>query len=142
MGILRVTAAEREHRVGQAGVLGPHPDHDRSVVPPLDHEAGGFCWLDANDWENSIFVFERSEPDGGRCYVIVNATPVPREGYRMGVAEAGFYKELLNSDSSAYGGSNVGNGAGCSAESVPWQGLPWSVQVTVPPLATVILARA
>ena len=107
-----------------------------------DHEAGGFHWLDANDWENSLFVYQRSEPDGGRCYVIVNATPVPREGYRMGVSEAGFYKELLNSDSADYGGSNLGNGAGCSAEPVPWQGMSWSVQVTVPPLATVILARA
>jgi 1,4-alpha-glucan branching enzyme len=60
----------------------------------------------------------------------------------MGVAEGGFYKELLNTDSAIYCGSNTGNGAGLTAQQVPWQGQPWSVVVTLPPLATVILAKA
>ena len=108
----------------------------------LDHEAGGFWWLDANDWENSLFVFARSAPDGDKAYVVVNATPVPRQGYRMGVAEGGYYRELLNTDAAAYSGSNAGNAGGVTAEPVPWQGQPFSVVVTVPPLATVVFSRA
>jgi 1,4-alpha-glucan branching enzyme len=114
----------------------------KPALNQLDHEPGGFWWLEANDWENSLFVFIRTGREGDKAYVIVNATPVPREGYRMGVAQGGFYRELLNSDSSHYGGSNVGNGAGLTAEPTPWQGQPFSVVVTVPPLATVVLARA
>ena len=114
----------------------------RPALNRMDHEAGGFWWLDANDWENSLFVFVRTAPDGDKAYVMVNATPVPREGYRMGVGEAGFYKELLNTDSAIYSGSNMGNGVGMTAEPTPWQGQPFSVVVTVPPLATVVLAKA
>jgi 1,4-alpha-glucan branching enzyme len=108
----------------------------------LDHEAGGFRWLDANDWENSLFVYMRTAPEGDAAYVVVNATPVPREGYRLGVSESGFYKELLNTDSAMYAGSNLGNGSGLTAEPTPWQGQPFSVVITVPPLAAVVLARA
>ena len=72
----------------------------------------------------------------------VNATPVPRHGYRMGVSDSGFYRELLNTDSSIYSGSNTGNGAGVTAEPTPWQGQPYSVVVTVPPLGTIVLVRA
>ncbi|TLD71520.1 1,4-alpha-glucan branching protein GlgB [Phragmitibacter flavus] len=114
-------------------------------VPALhrvDHQPGGFQWLDANAWQDSVFVFTRSAPGEGTVYVAVNATPVLREGYRMGVAEGGFYRELLNSDAACYGGSNAGNGAGLDAQQVSWQGQPWSVVMTLPPLATVVLARA
>lgn len=107
-----------------------------------DHEPGGFWWLDANDWERSIFAYLRASPEGEKCYVAVNATPVPREGYRMGVAGDGHYRELLNTDSAIYCGSNTGNGAGLTAQPVPWQGQPWSVVMTLPPLATVVLAKA
>jgi 1,4-alpha-glucan branching enzyme len=113
-------------------------------VPALhrvDHQPGGFQWLDANAWEDSVFVFTRSAPGEGTVYVVVNATPVVREGYRMGVAEDGHYRELLNSDAACYGGSNVGNGAGLNAQPFSWQGQPWSVVMTLPPLATVVLAR-
>ena len=108
----------------------------------LDHQPGGFWWLDANDWEASLFVFARSAPEGDKVYVAVNATPVPRQGYRMGVAEAGFYREILNTDSELYAGSNTGNGGGVTAEPTPWQGQPFSVVLTVPPLAAVVLAKA
>lgn len=114
----------------------------RPSLHSRDHEPGGFWWLDANDWERSIFVYVRCAPDGEKSYIAVNATPVPRDGYRMGVAEAGSYRELLNSDSAIYCGSNAGNGAGLIAQQVPWQGQPYSVVLTVPPLATVVLAKA
>ncbi|QIF03369.1 1,4-alpha-glucan branching protein GlgB [Roseimicrobium sp. ORNL1] len=106
-----------------------------------DHENGGFRWLDANDWENSLFVYVREEPTGDQCTVLVNATPVPRQGYRLGVSQPGTYRELLNTDSGLYSGANMGNGAGLNAEPTPWQGQPYSVVVTVPPLATVIIAK-
>ncbi|MFZ4767553.1 MAG: 1,4-alpha-glucan branching protein GlgB [Roseimicrobium sp.] len=114
----------------------------RPALHAKDHEPGGFFWLEANDWENSLFVFVRQDAEGNECYVLVNATPVPREGYRLGVSQAGFYQEVLNTDSAHYGGSNVGNHGGVTAEQEPWQGQPWSVHVTVPPLATLVLARA
>lgn len=107
-----------------------------------DHEPGGFWWLEPNDSQNSLFVFGRKDPEGRTCYVVVNATPVPRSGYRMGVEEPGYYRELLNTDSSYYGGSGVGNGAGVHAQPTHWQGQPWSVEINVPPLGTVILQRA
>jgi 1,4-alpha-glucan branching enzyme len=74
--------------------------------------------------------------------VLVNATPVPRDGYRVGVPAAGHYQELLNTDSAIYGGSNKGNGAGATAQPTPWQGQPYSIVVTLPPLGTVVLAKA
>ena len=71
--------------------------------------------------------------------VLLNFTPVPREGYRIGVPQAGRYTELLNSDAGCYGGGNIGNGAGLQSEDKPWMGYPHSIVVTLPPLAGVIL---
>ena len=64
-----------------------------------------------------------------------NFTPVPRHGYRLGVPELCWYEEIFNSDSMYYGGSNVGNGAGVMAEQIPWNGRPYSIRLTLPPLA-------
>ena len=71
--------------------------------------------------------------------VACNFTPVPRYGYRLGVPRTGTWREVLNTDASAYGGSDVGNGGGGEAEDVPSHGLPASLPLTLPPLATVIL---
>jgi 1,4-alpha-glucan branching enzyme len=74
--------------------------------------------------------------------VALNLTPVPRSGYRIGVPEAGEYQEVLNSDSAHYGGSNVGNGAArLIAEARPWMDRPYSLALTLPPLAAVVLER-
>lgn len=105
------------------------------------HKAGGFTWLDANDADNSIFAFMRTEAGGDRVCVAVNATPVPRTGYRIGVPEPGSYREILNTDSSAYAASNLVNSASLQAEERPWQGQPWSVVVTLPALATIYVAK-
>lgn len=113
----------------------------RTALHGLDHEPGGFFWLDSNDAENSIFAFVRTAPDGDQVYVIVNATPVPRPGYRVGVADGGSYRELLNTDAPAYAGSGVSAGAGVQAQEVPHQGQSWSVVVDLPPLATLVLGR-
>jgi 1,4-alpha-glucan branching enzyme len=113
----------------------------RPSLHTKDHEAGGFWWLDANDAENSIFAFARSSPDGDKVYVLVNATPVPRHGYRVGVGDAGSYRELLNSDAASYAGSGLSAGAGFQAQQTPWQGQPWSVVVDLPPLGVLALGR-
>ncbi len=66
---------------------------------------------------------------------------MPREHYRIGVPEAGHYAERINTNSAFYGGSNVGNGGGVSAEALPWHGRPHSIDLTLPPLSTLILER-
>jgi 1,4-alpha-glucan branching enzyme len=72
--------------------------------------------------------------------VVVNFTPVCRQGYRIGVPAPGAYAEIFNSDSQYYGGSNVGNGADwLRAEERPWMGRPHSLELTLPPLAGVVL---
>ncbi len=71
--------------------------------------------------------------------LVVNATPVPRGAYRVGVPGEGWYEEILNTDAQTYGGSNVGNYGGVHADSIGWQGQSHSICITLPPLATVAL---
>ncbi len=106
----------------------------------LDYEWTGFEWIDPNDWEHSVLSYIRRARDP-RDYVVVvaNFTPVVREGYRVGVPELVTYREVLNSDSEYYGGSNVGNGWGLPAQPLKWQQQPCSIEMTLPPLAIVIL---
>jgi 1,4-alpha-glucan branching enzyme len=107
-----------------------------------DYSPEGFRWIDCHDTDNSIYSYLRYAADRSDYVVVVcNFTPVPREGYRVGVPEEGFYAELLNSDSEIYGGSNLGNAGGLEAQPVPWQGFDWSVPLTIPPLACVVLKR-
>ncbi len=104
-----------------------------------DFSSGGFEWIDLHDWEHSIISFIRRAADSTDYLVIVcNFTPAPRHGYRIGVPEAGFYAEVINSDAGAYGGSNLGNRGGLDAEPTPWQGQPYSLSLTLPPLAAVV----
>jgi 1,4-alpha-glucan branching enzyme len=79
--------------------------------------------------------------DGEHAVVLLNFTPVPRHGYRVGVPQAGRYREVLNSDSSFYGGSNLGNSA-VATEDVPCMGYPQSLVITLPPLAGLVLVPA
>jgi 1,4-alpha-glucan branching enzyme len=74
--------------------------------------------------------------------VALNFTPVPRQGYRLGVPRAGGWRELFNSDSAFYGGSDLGNGGRVSAEPQPWMGFPASLSLTLPPLAALVLLPA
>ncbi len=104
----------------------------------VDYDWTGFQWIDLHDSEQSTLTYFRRAKDPMDIVVCaMNLTPVPREGYRMGVPIAGYYRELLNSDSEAYGGSNMGNGGGVHAEETPWHGQPFSVVITLPPLAAV-----
>ena len=112
------------------------------VAQPALHQVDfgweGFQWIDIHDVDNSIVSFIRRARDPNDFIVLVaNFTPVPREGYRVGVPAPGFYRELLNSDSTCYGGSNMGNLGGVPSEPTPWQGQAHSIMITVPPLAVV-----
>jgi 1,4-alpha-glucan branching enzyme len=105
-----------------------------------DCEAQGFEWIDATDHERGVVAFlRRGKEPGALAVVVCNFTPVPRPNYRVGVPEPGFYAERINTDSLFYGGSNVGNGGGISAEAVAWHGRPHSLDLTLPPLGTLIL---
>ena len=73
--------------------------------------------------------------------MIANFTPVPRSGYRVGVPQAGWYRELLNSDSGAYGGSNMGNAGGVPTEPIPSHGFDHSLSLVVPPLGFLLLKK-
>jgi 1,4-alpha-glucan branching enzyme len=104
----------------------------------LDFEPQGFRWLDANDVDRNVIAFLRVAADGERVLACVcNLSPVPREGYRLGLPHGGRWAEVLNTDSEHYGGSNVGNLGGVEAAPVPWQGQPWSAEISLPPLAAV-----
>jgi 1,4-alpha-glucan branching enzyme len=108
----------------------------------VDFDPSGFRWIDCQDNENSVVSLMRRARDPGDFTVMVtNFTPVPRPGYRCGVPEWGWYRELLNSDSQRYGGSNMGNGGGAHTEAIPAHGFDQSISLTVPPLGFLLLKR-
>ena len=95
-----------------------------------------------SDSESSVIAYLRRGRDAEHFAVIVcNFTPMPRERYRIGVPMPGHYVERINTDSAFYGGSNVGNGAGVTAEPIGCHGRPCSIELTLPPLGTLILER-
>jgi 1,4-alpha-glucan branching enzyme len=103
-----------------------------------DDEPAGFLWLDPDDRPHSIYAYLRRSGSSS-AVVVLNCTPVPRPGYRVGLPHGGDWVEQFNSDSAHYGGSNLGNLSRVPAESVPAQGCPCSAVITLPPLAAVIL---
>jgi 1,4-alpha-glucan branching enzyme len=106
----------------------------------IDFDWHGFEWIDCNDADNSVFSFiRRGKRPEDVMVVVVNATPVVRKGYRVGVPNPGFYKEVLNTDAATYGGSNVGNMGGLHSEGVRHNGREHSLALTLPPLAAVFL---
>jgi 1,4-alpha-glucan branching enzyme len=113
--------------------------------PPLyenDYDPSGFRWIDSNDNENSVVSivrFARNRHDF--MAMVFNFTPVPRAEYRIGVPEAGYYRELLNSDSHLFGGSDVGNGGGVQSEPVAAHGFDQSLRLMVPPLGCLYLKK-
>ena len=105
-----------------------------------DHDWTGFEWIDPNDWEHSVVSYIRkAQAQDDYLVVVANFTPVVHEGYRVGVPELCTYREVLNSDSEYYFGSNVGNGLGLPAQELNWQRQPYSIEMTLPPLGIVIL---
>jgi 1,4-alpha-glucan branching enzyme len=111
---------------------------------PSLHEAdcdpAGFEWVDAQDAGASTYSFLRKPVSGSdRILCVLNFTPVVRHNYRVGVPGAGYWQEVLNTDAGCYWGGNVGNAGGLHAEYIPWHGRPYSLNLTLPPLAAVFL---
>jgi 1,4-alpha-glucan branching enzyme len=109
----------------------------------LDFDWQGFEWIDFHDWEGSIVSFiRRGRRHGEEVIAVLNFTPVPRPGYLVGVPGPGFYREIINTDSSYYGGGNLGNAGGLRAEPETAHGRPWSLKIELPPLALVLFKRS
>lgn len=98
----------------------------------------GFDWIDCHDNRQSVISYVR-QGEHERVIVILNFTPTPRHDYRVGVPDAGHYQEIFNSDSVYYGGSNVGNGNGLITDAEPWMNMPYSLSLSLPPLAGIVL---
>jgi 1,4-alpha-glucan branching enzyme len=113
---------------------------EERALHEVDFEPAGFQWIDCDDAQQSVVSFVRRARDPGEVVLFVcNFTPVPRRGYRVGAPVAGYYRELLNTDAAVYGGSDLGNAGGAWAEATPRHGQGWSLTLTLPPLATIIL---
>ena len=105
-----------------------------------DADAGGFEWVECHDADQSVVSFlRRGGPDQNVVCVVCNFTSVPRHHYRLGVPAGGYWSEILNSDGREYGGSGVGNEGGIPAEETPFHDRPFSLDLTLPPLAAVFL---
>lgn len=103
-----------------------------------DFSPGGFEWIDFNDREQSVISFLRKSKND-MILVVCNFTPVPRYHYRIGVPQEGFWKELLNSDASLYGGSGTGNLGGVYSSTEPFHGRNFSISLVLPPLGILFL---
>jgi 1,4-alpha-glucan branching enzyme len=102
----------------------------------IDFEWSGFEWIDANDAAASVLSFLRRGKNVDDSIVVVcNMTPVVRENYRIGVPRPGYYREIFNSDSRYYEGTDVGNSGGVNAEPIPWSDRPYSLKLRLPPLS-------
>jgi len=106
----------------------------------LDFDPSGFEWIDFRDTDANVVSFIRRgrSPEDTLVFVF-NFTPVPRKDYRIGVPRKGRYRELMNSDASCYGGSNMGLGGSITADARPWHNQPCSVSLFLPPLGMLIL---
>jgi 1,4-alpha-glucan branching enzyme len=132
-----------------------HPDHagvravvrdinrayrDEPALWELDFSHEGFRWLEPNAANENVLAFARVSRGGARWLVAVaNLSPVVRRGWRVGLPAPGRWREVINTDSRFYGGSDAGNGWGVDAAETPWMEQPCSAELTLPPLATIWL---
>ena len=108
---------------------------ENPALHQLDFSGEGFEWVDCMNAQDSTLVYLRKGlDDAAPVLICCNFTPVVREGYRVGVPESGYWKEIFNSDSEAYGGSNLGNYPGCHTTGEGEHGRPDSILMTMPPL--------
>jgi len=106
----------------------------------VDFEPAGFEWVDCGDFERSVISFLRRAKDpADTTLFICNFTPVPRHDYRVGAPVNGYWREALNSDAPLYGGSGQGNSGRMEAVPLPLHGRPYSLNLTLPPLAVLVL---
>ncbi len=105
----------------------------------LDHDPGGFEWIDANDAPNNTFSWLRWDAEGGVIANIANFSAIPHHNYRIGLPFAGRWEEILNTDADIYGGSGVGNLGSVTANEESWHGRPASAEISIPPLGAIWL---
>ncbi len=113
--------------------------HQEPAMHEVDFSYTGFEWIDFRDAESSIVSFLRRDKKGGMLLFVFNFTPAPRENYRIGAPVHGFYREIMNSDSRNFGGSDMGLKGGILSDNIEWHGRPFSLNLTIPPLAMLIL---
>jgi 1,4-alpha-glucan branching enzyme len=117
-----------------------HAYRDHSALWERDDDHEGFGWLEANDADGNVLAFVRwGNGDAKPVVCACNLSPVPREGYRVGLPRPGRWTELVNTDAAVYGGSNTGNMGAVEAEPRPWHNQQFSAAVTLPPLGVVWL---
>ena len=103
-----------------------------------DNSWNGFEWIDCNDADNTVLSFMRKSPTTGEIIVCVyNFNPVPKYNYKVGVPKSGYWKEILNSDSQVYFGSNIGNFGGVNSYDYSTHTRPYTIEISLPPLAAV-----
>ena len=111
----------------------------RPALHRCDHSGAGFEWIDANDADNSTLAYLRKDGAGGCVLVVCNFTPVPRLEHAVGVPQPGRWREIFNSDSRFYAGSDLGNGAApLQTQPVMAHGRSQSLRITLPPLAATV----
>jgi len=104
-----------------------------------DFDQSGFAWIEGDDAAANVLAYARFASDGRTVVCVGNFSPVVREGYRIGLPHAGAWRELLNTDASIYGGTDVGNGGQVETEELPWHAQRWSAEITLPPLGVIWL---
>jgi len=106
----------------------------------VDFHYNGFEWIDFRDSDKSIASFLRRAKNPDEFVIFIfNFTPIVQQDYRIGVPVAGYYQEVINSDAETYGGRNLNNAGGVVADPIPWQNQPFSLNLTLPPLAALVL---
>ena len=103
----------------------------------MDYSWEGFQWIVPDDYQQSVVAFLRKDAAGKQIMIVCNFTPVLRESYIMGAPVAGSYKELLNSDDAAFGGSGLHHNKAVRSKKVPMHGFDQSITITLPPLSAV-----
>ena len=116
---------------------------DNPTLHKLDSDPQGFEWIDFSDEDHSVIAFTRSRQDHtAHMLVVTHFTPVVRQDYRVGVPWSGRYQVILNTDGESYGGGNAGSAGTIKVEQEPYHGRDFSLRLTLPPYATVILEHA
>jgi 1,4-alpha-glucan branching enzyme len=114
-----------------------------SALHELDCRPEGFAWVDASDSGQSVLSFIRQGSSGDDLLLVVcNFTLTVRWNYRVGIPRSGRWVEIFNSDAPLYGGSGQGNMGGLSSTPVGWHGRPMSLNLTLPPLAMIVMKNS
>jgi len=137
----QLLSAERHRGVSQLVTDLNYLYRRHAALYYYDFDNCGFEWIECHDSEQSVLSYLRKS-DRETVVVVLNFTPQPRYHYRIGVPEPGCYRELINSDSQFYGGSNVGNASLVRSDKIPWMGRPHSLSLVVPPLAGIVLKKS